>query len=1108
MNSKRLLFFHYSNQLESLFQQLVFELKNLRPFEKVWIVVPSLAVKNYLKNKLAHALGICMHIEFLWIQQAAYDAIRLSYPNVTMETQVHLALKIQLKVRELIEADFLQPLRTYLGWDERSEISEQKLVSVCDSLASQFIIYSLYVPDFKEQFSQTFSEHWQKKIWDAVFEETKSFNAEPNQILEQSIEPQKDPHKIFFFNISFMPKPFFKLFDRLQQQFSMTFLQLSPCLFYWSDIYTDMERVRLVSKLKKKNNSLGQVAELEEYLLDVNPLLANLSKLGKNWVKQIESIETESAESYVVAQAVAKHPTYQDWMNPHQLSLVDKPLTLLRAIQADLLLMRTGQDKVALEEVESIQIHQTSSYQREVEVLYQNLIALLHQRADLKPRDVIVYIANIEAYIPIIESIFNDPSSPLEALIYNGSIAVKNKALKALYTLLELSQSHFDQAKLFEFFYQPAFYQRFNITLETVQLWHAWLEEIGPCLGFDSKDQDLYFKKQYHQEVQTKDRITLHWQECIETFLKYLCRFYQESDWLPHLSALDLSQSEELNLLVSILTSLKKDLDILTTHQMTFVDWSNYLNCLFDSYYRFDDRYQKEAEFILNVIHSFQKKYLDFGNELFNFQTYYYYLKKELADLQPLSSQNQQEAIAFYSIFHSSPAPAKVSCLLGFSDSVIPRAPQVNPLSLLSAFKNRDYYPQLMDYDRYLFLEVLLTTSEYLWISYLGNCPETFKKMQPSILISELLSYLDGHFEIKGQKPSSEIIFEHPHFNFNKKYFVSKNFQTKNYPLAQAFYQKEKVTPLSKEFIWGNPRSISSKIPKIKEISLQQLAALAKDPIGFALKNFHQIYLKFKDGRHLNQHYALGDLQKTILKKHLFADHFLTNKNELPRGIFQTIAKNQLQEEQKDIFSLLASKDLKNRDLFSVELRSDVQQAHFFEDRIWVCPTLKISLSSCQTIEINGILEGVSKQGLLSMSTFSLETMLSDLPKYLVYLSLTNLIPLDFQPQWIFLKSKKIKRITLENPQKYLELYLQLYFLNSNQILPFLPEWIPFFLQDEPQEILRKIDANMNAEHFYHPYVKKVMNKMPISIQLVKEWKNLATAMFTQLIGDLKNEEL
>ncbi|MFK5282672.1 hypothetical protein ACI3PL_24215, partial [Lacticaseibacillus paracasei] len=88
--------------------------------------------------------------------------------------------------------------------------------------------------------------------------------------------------------------------------------------------------------------------------------------------------------------------------------------------------------------------------------------------------------------------------------------------------------------------------------------------------------------------------------------------------------------------------------------------------------------------------------------------------------------------------------------------------------------------------------------------------------------------------------------------------------------------------------------------------------------------------------------------------------HFLTNKNELPRGIFQTIAKNQLQEEQKDIFSLLASKDLKNRDLFSVELRSDVQQAHFFEDRIWVCPTLKISLSSCQTIEINGILEGVS----------------------------------------------------------------------------------------------------------------------------------------------------
>lgn len=1049
-----------------------------------------------------------MGIEFMLLQPAIHKIIKQAFPSVVIESHVELALKIQLLIAEHITEPDFDDLRCYLQSAEPSKsIDNSKLTSLCDHLASQFVTYSLYTPFLKSEWEKNIKTHWQKKVWEKVFNEN-SYSSNPYQVLNQKVQNFEEAPKLFFYNISFMPKPYFELLYHIGSKLQIKFFQLSPCSLFWSDIQNDFERSLFVKRMKKKHKDERQIDQLEQYLSQTNPLLANWGRLGRQWIQGIEEKEALSCEKYIVPFEATKLDAYSSWIDPSEMIMDESPISLLQGVQTDILLMRSEEKKLALSDIQSIQVHQASTYEREVEILHQNLIGLLTKDRSLRPSEIVVYVANIENYIPHIENVFSRGHSKLEAIIHDYSFSLKNSALNGIFLLIELGTTKWDQKKLLEIFYHRAFKNRFNLSSDLLKKWKEWMDEVGPCWGYNRDEQNNFLQSRYHQKISGSKFVIPSWKDFIDQLLKYLCQHHEEVSLQPKLSSIDFSSSDELNLFIEILQSLKKDLTFLTANRFSFSDWSKHLNILIEKYFSFDKEDQKDAQKIADHIRLFQSCHVKFDKHSFEFETFYYYLKKELLDFQSKASNLQLESVSFYSLFNSSPISSKVSYILGLNDMVFPRLSTENPLSLMAKFSQKEFCPAIMDYDRYLFLEILLSTKKQFFISYLGYCVETFKQVQPSVLITELLNYCDKFFTVDGCNISEKIVVKHPHLSFSKEYFNEKNYQASNYLLAKSYYGKSKATQRDFTDLFLKNGSISSAASPSNEISIQELCMSAKNPIQLSLKKQHQIFLETASINHENQNFELLPLQKAILKRKIFTKHFLSNEDELPKGIFRKLTQNALNEEVKGIEDLLGEYQLTGDDFFRVEFRQDIKEPICHEKNLWVVPSLKISLNQHLTINLVGVLDSVSSKGLLCMGHSNMESMLGDFPKYLIYSLLKNILPMEFESNWFFAKSKKVKTLFIERPEEMLKSYLSLYFLCLDQPVPLLPAWIPSFIEASPASISDKIGKDITSSHFYNQYAKVIMSKIQLKDSMLNTWKSLAQNLFHHTYEFLKNESV
>ena len=93
--------------------------------------------------------------------------------------------------------------------------------------------------------------------------------------------------------------------------------------------------------------------------------------------------------------------------------------------------------------------------------------------------------------------------------------------------------------------------------------------------------------------------------------------------------------------------------------------------------------------------------------------------------------------------------------------------------------------------DRYLFLEVLLSARERLHISYVGQSIQDNSPRPPSVLVSELLDYLEAGYRISGREIRGQIIRRHRLQAFSPEYFKKSpdgrffSYSTENFEAAR-----------------------------------------------------------------------------------------------------------------------------------------------------------------------------------------------------------------------------------------------------------------------------------------------------------------------------------
>ena len=663
------------------------------------------------------------------------------------------------------------------------------------------------------KFSGSPLKGWQKELWEKAFKEWNT----PYQLLESPLKKPQTIAEIHLFNFPFLPKLYHLFFARLSVFFPIHYYQFSPCREFWSDMTTEREKQYLIKK----------DPQITPYLESGHPLLANFGKLGRETFRIFEEEDFLLDEHYV-----SKEST-----------------TALSHIQNDILNFQETETKNDT----SIRLFSSPSKLREVEILYHTLLEMNHF-----PTDIQVFAPQISDYAPLIDHVFGAEESPFDITIRD---LPKHPLIENLFHLFALDR--FEPTAVFRLLSSPYFSP---LTQKEVQEFRSWIEKGGVKWGVDAKHRQ-HLLPNYLEESESGT-----WEQAFAHLLDNLIFLPEtQSSWdLPYL---DFSDAELLGKCITLIRSLRKDLDFLNSAHLPLSEWAEQIHSLFERYFTIPDEDRQTYQ-------SFEQK-LQMLRELgqtnktpYAFASIKRYLSSLLKEKRGARLSKQLNAITFRSLKLGTILSSKVIALLGMNEGAFPRSYIHSSLSLLDS--KSDYCPIPSDEDRYLFLEALLSAQETLLLSYQNVNEEDGKEQPPSLLIQELDLQVETH----------------PSFPFHHTYFSKKNpYPKRHFDMAKKFYAPKKPAPFIPEFL--NPTTLPTPPKDPIEINVTHLLRFAKHPLRYYCNQTLNLYFPYDDKT--DEEFQLSPLKKTQLYKQTF--HEADLRGQVPLGRFKEIAQRRLEEE-------------------------------------------------------------------------------------------------------------------------------------------------------------------------------------------------------------------
>lgn len=1167
----------FSNRIEHLFTRLKGELfgQPSTPFARRLIVVPSPAMKSWLMLQMAKDpdLGIATAIEVSYLDQTLKRLCKLM--NLVPQGQqqqsllhVELALAIEIEIRRILlnieemtpkERDLWQPMLHYLkisslatSTDLLTKKAERRLTALCEKLAVLFAKYGTYGGPMVSEWEKIPENDWQQKLWCLLFKQTLLSSQNPpwnypyrevSTLLQQPIDVRLEQDiQVHLFSMSFLPRLQHALLMHLSNLIPVNYYLHSPCQAFWSDIKSDRESQWLQSWYKKQGVSKAQQQDLESYLQDRNPLLANFGKLGREMARQIEESEVaQSFDDYELSADVVNYPQYEEIQEDHiNLRESQNPLTLLEAIQADMTLLRTPEatKKIPIEkDSDSIQVHVAHTRMREVQILYNALLGIIskhsHEETPVYPGDIIVMAPDISLYTPYIRAVFGCDESALNIQIMDIAILSHSPFVQAFLHLLSLPFGRWDASDLLQLFDYPAFQNRHELNREEVETIRDWVKTAGVRWGEDPHHRNELLKRGHCLQGMVEDSPIGTWEHAIEGLLSSLILSSTRDKTETTRSVLDnidSTQSQLLGKWISLLRSLREDLNCLVDGTtLSLSEWAKYLCCLAESYFFIDDSQAEDYEIFLTHIDAFTIAGQKLGEHPFPFSTIRHHLNASLQKQGEHYREHDLNAVRFCSMLPMRAIPAQVIVMLGMEEGAFPRQQPNLSLNLLQEQKDADYCPSQSDYDRFLFLEALLSARRYLMITYQGFSAADGKEQPPSLLVTELLTYLDKSYTIENGLPSQFCMRKHPLHPFDSIYFTpNKNnlqsFSQVDYQACQAFYHAEKKAPACfvPEFSISNdttPALVESN--QVIRIALKDLIACAKNPIKTYFNRTLGIYLDSEEDRILKneEEFHLTALQSYFLKKDALktpVDQIIRQADKdglLPIGAFKDVAIDKIRTDIAALHQNLTSLGVRPQTIFNISFSEHCRQPKQTEDGHWHLPPLKLPYKE-NIIQITGILKDISPQGLIANLKDDKSEIVKIWPEYLVLNSLLKQYALPIQNKLLLVKGSKgkVKEAFFDTPLPHLERYLDYYFTALKHMSPLIPEWVPHLMQNGDTFDAKMRDSLSNKfSRNYNDYLLWALQGkiLPDSQMLVSHWQPRAQDLFSDLYRSWyrKNDE-
>ncbi|MGF1760835.1 exodeoxyribonuclease V subunit gamma [Photobacterium sagamiensis] len=797
---------YHSNQLD-LLKSLLVELIRLNPldnpFEQEQILVQSPGMSQWLKMELAKSFGVAANLEFplpatyIW---KMFTQVLADVPERSAFNKEAMTWKLMEVLPEQLDKPEFEPLKRYLEHDQDSLKSYQ----LAEKIADIFDQYLVYRPEWIQQWeagevvSELEGEHpWQPILWQALYDHTLTLEQSPYHranLYEHFIDtlenythsgtlPEGFPKRLFVFGISSLPPRYLDALAAMGEHIDVHLMFTNPCRYYWGDVRDRKYLARLAAKQRLQvkwlddHSEQGELAEqlkgsVEDNIHDDmhndvvgNSLLASMGKLGRDNLYLLSEMQAREVEAFVDIETD----------------------TLLHSIQADILNLENRQNDDILDSSDhklpvaandpSLSIHACHSPMREVEVLHDKLLAMFDADENLKPRDVIVMVADINAYGPAIQAVFgNAPGNRyIPFSISDRTAEQENPVLLAFLRLLTLPESRCHASELLELLEVPAVMSKFGFDSNSFEQVKRWIEEAGVRWGLDKETACQFELPEQHQNT---------WLFGIQRMLlgyamPHDAGLFEGISAYEQVQGLDAELAGQLASFIDSLISYREQL----AQPQSVTAWTERLNQLLDDFLAVELEGELILKSIRDSLHRLHEQLDDAGYQtLIPPAVLTQYLQDKLSG-ERVSQRFLAGQVNFCTLMPMRSIPFKAVCLLGMNDGSYPRNIAPEGFDLMDG-RTKAGDRSRRDDDRYLFLEAIQSAQETLYISYVGRSIQDNSEKVPSVLVSELVEYCQQGYCVAGdeslpvdasaERIKAQLIHHHPLVPFSPDAFTGE----------------------------------------------------------------------------------------------------------------------------------------------------------------------------------------------------------------------------------------------------------------------------------------------------------------------------------------------
>ena len=793
----------HGNRLESLRDAVSAWLSRapLEPLEQENFLVQSNGAGEWLKMSLASIDGICastrveLPARFLW---RAYRQMLgpVAVPASSPFEKSPLVWRLMRLLPSRLQDPAFAPIARFLQGGDL-----ERRLQLAERVADLYDQYQVYRADWLEAWAGgrdllhsasgaplplPADQRWQAALWRDLLaelsdDERRGTRAQVHRAFLAALGEGAEPHaplprRVVLFGTSHLPGQTLEALAALSAHTQVLLAIPNPCRFHWADIIEGRDLMRPAGRRHalRGGRDLATVP-LEAMHAHSHPLLAAWGRQGRDFMRQLDAFD--DAERSKNLFDVPRIDLFDDGPGA----------TMLEQVQAsirDLVPLAEHAPRSAAESDRSIVFQIAHNPQREVEVLHDQLLALLAEKSDdgaagdrapLKPRDIVVMVPDIDTFAAAIRAVFGQHAPGDPRRIPFGIVDIRNRGndplLVALEWLLRAPAQRFRLSEVKDLLEVPAIARRFGIDEDDLPMLARWTEDAGVRWGLD-----------------VQQRASLGLEACGEqnTWAFGLRRMllgyasgaaFAGIEPCGEIGGLDAS-------LVGALVDLVDRLghwSAICRSDASAREWAGRARVLLETLI---DPADEAERLTLAALESALAQWLE-ACELAGFDEpvpLAVFREAWLAAVDPPGGARRFLAggVTFCTLMPLRAVPFEVVCLLGMNDGAYPRQSRRSDFDLMGLpGQQRPGDRSRRDDDRYLMLEALLSARRVLYVSWSGRSARDNSAQPPSVLVSQLRDYLRAAWSADPARDAvAERTTEHPLQPFSSRYFEGKGLVT------------------------------------------------------------------------------------------------------------------------------------------------------------------------------------------------------------------------------------------------------------------------------------------------------------------------------------------